>query len=117
MDREARVTTQEIEENYIDLEEQNNHDRKGKISQKQGQKKGLAISDMPIEITLCASDDHTQEMKQFHKETVSLEAARCSYTICQESFRGNKEVYKRSHGRVQFYRSTAISTSFKLQIT
>ena len=63
---------------------------------------------------MCASDNHTQKMKQFHEETVSLEAARCNYTICQESFIGNKEVYKRSHQRMQFYRSTAIITSFNL---
>ena len=35
-------------------------------------------------IILCAVDDYTQKMKQFHEEASSLEAARC--TICQESF-------------------------------
>ena len=35
-------------------------------------------------IILCAVDDYAQKMKQFHEETSSLEAVRC--TICQESF-------------------------------
>ena len=62
---------------------------------------------------LCAVNDHTQKMKLFHEEIGSLGEARRS--ICQECFRDNKEyTYIRSHGQMQLYRSTAITTSLKL---
>ena len=39
-----------------------------------------------MEVTLCAVDEHTQNIKEFHEEIGSLEAARCTINFCQESF-------------------------------
>ena len=51
---------------------------------------------------MCASDNQTQKMKQFHEETVSLEAARCNYTICKKILKVIKKYTKEAMGECNF---------------